>query len=46
MNEVGECPTSDDGLHCNCWYDGEECCRCGAPAMTDEEKREQGMEID
>lgn len=24
-----ECPRSDDRQHCNCWYDGKPCCRCG-----------------
>ena len=24
-----ECPKSDDKQHCNCWYDGKPCCRCG-----------------
>jgi hypothetical protein len=36
------CPHGED--HCNCWQDGAACCACGAAAMTDEEKREQGME--
>lgn len=22
----------DDGLHCECWHDGDACCRCKAPA--------------
>ena len=30
-----ECEPSDDGLHCNCWYDGEACCRCHAPALPE-----------
>lgn len=25
------CPESDDGQHCNHWYDGESCCYCGDP---------------
>lgn len=29
--------------HCDHWYDGDECCRCGAPEMTEEQMREQGM---
>lgn len=33
------------GQHCDCWYDGKPCCRCNAPAMSDDEKREQGMEV-
>ena len=24
-----ECPKSDDKQHCNHWYDGKQCCRCG-----------------
>ena len=42
------CPegTSDDAFHCVHWYDGDACCACGAPPMTDEQKREQGMLID
>jgi hypothetical protein len=30
--------------HCRCWDDGEGCCRCKAPPMTEEQKREQGMD--
>ena len=26
------CPKREDGAHCNCWYDAEACCSCGAPA--------------
>ncbi len=33
-----------DHSHCQCWWDGDGCCRCKAPAMTEEQKREQGME--
>ena len=39
------CPTREDKMHCDHWYDGDKCCSCGAPAMTDEEKRAQGMEV-
>jgi len=28
------CPKREDKRHCNCWYDGEACCACGAPATT------------
>ncbi len=28
-----ECAKSTDKQHCECWYDGKPCCRCGA-AMT------------
>lgn len=24
-----KCPKSDDRQHCDCWYDGKPCCRCG-----------------
>lgn len=27
------CPRRDDGVHCECWYEGEACCSCGAAAM-------------
>jgi len=37
-------PSEDGKWHCRCWYDGDGCCRCKAPAMTEEQKREQGME--
>ena len=23
------CPEREDGIHCNCWYDGQPCCSCG-----------------
>lgn len=42
-DEETPCPSSDDAMHCRHWYDGEACCRCGAPAMSEEQKREQGM---
>lgn len=29
------CPRRSDGVHCDCWYDGEPCCSCGAPADDD-----------
>lgn len=39
--QTRECPGTpitpgipDDGLHCEDWYDGERCCRCGAPALA------------
>ncbi len=37
------CPPSDDEIHCRCWWNGDGCCICDAPPMTDEEKKEQGM---
>lgn len=44
------CPGASYGvhgekIHCRCWYDGDRCCRCGAAAMTDEEKQDQGMDV-
>lgn len=33
----------DDFIHCGCWWDGDPCCACNAPAMTDEQKIAQGM---
>jgi hypothetical protein len=30
------CPKRDDGQHCDCWYDGLECCSCGDPAELPE----------
>lgn len=43
--ECEMCPkgTEDDPAHCVHWYDGDECCRCNAPAMTEEQKQAQGM---
>lgn len=39
-----DCPAvGSGGQHCNCWYDGDGCCRCGAPPMTEDEQRAQGM---
>lgn len=31
--------------HCRHWYDGEACCACGDPPMTDEAKAAQGMPV-
>lgn len=39
----GFCSAREDGAHCEHWWDGEECHSCGAPAMTYEQKLEQGM---
>jgi hypothetical protein len=41
--EETPCEKSPDGIHCEHWYDGEACHYCGAPEMTDEQKRAQGM---
>ena len=27
------CPSAWDGNHCDCWWEGESCCRCGAAAL-------------
>jgi hypothetical protein len=43
MAEETPCPVSLDKIHCQHWYDGEICHFCGAPAMTEAEKRDQGM---
>lgn len=43
MTEETKCPLGPDGLHCTCWYDGDECCYCEDGAMTDEQKEDQGM---
>ena len=32
------CPKRDDKIHCTCWYDGEPCCACGAPGLSEREK--------
>lgn len=46
VDDHGEyCPKRKDGTHCRCWWEGEVCCGCKAPAMADEQKRAQGMEI-
>lgn len=48
---VGDSLHADDNkeparnMHCACWYDGDGCCRCKAPAMTDEQREAQGMEL-
>ena len=31
------CPKRDDKIHCPCWYDGEACCDCGAPGLSERE---------
>lgn len=30
------CPKREDGRHCDCWYDGQACCACGAAAESQE----------
>ena len=39
------CAKRDDYMHCDHWFDGEACCACGTPAMTDEQKREQAEHV-
>jgi hypothetical protein len=41
---VGHKSDPAPNMHCTCWYDGDGCCRCNDPAMTEEQKRAQGME--
>ena len=43
-HEAQSCPARKDGTHDYAWWDGDPCGSCGAPAMTDEEKRSQGMD--
>lgn len=33
--EETPCPESLDGQHCNCWYDGDECCYCDDAKMDE-----------
>ena len=39
------CPLHKDEQHCNCWYDGGECCACGDPAMANAEILAQGGDL-
>lgn len=42
----GFCPNTRDtevGGHCAHWWDGDACCWCANPAMTDAERAAQGM---
>jgi hypothetical protein len=32
--EETPCPRRQDQQHCNCWYDGEGCCACGAGSLN------------
>lgn len=41
--EETSCPKAEDSQHCVHWYDGDSCCRCSDPGMTNDEKRKQGM---
>jgi len=43
-DEDGYCEKHEEGTHCECWWDGEACCACGAPGMTEDERRAQGMD--
>lgn len=31
------CINADDDMHCECWYDGGKCCRCGGGIPCDDE---------
>ena len=42
MSEETECPSREDDLHCNCWYDGDKCCACGASEKSDEDRERDG----
>jgi len=37
--DEGACGAREDGIHCDCWWDGAACCDCGAMGMTDENDR-------
>jgi len=37
------CYKRTDQTHCRCWWDGDACCACGAPAMSEDQKMTQGM---
>lgn len=40
-NDLGPetlCSKSEDNIHCNCWYDGQECHACGDPAVLGDQK--------
>jgi hypothetical protein len=39
----GYCIKRDDETHCLHWWEGEKCCNCDAPGMSEEEKEKQGM---
>ena len=34
------CPNREDGIHCNCWYDGGRCCACGDDTKETDEHKE------
>lgn len=29
------------GVHCECWYDGDRCCNCGDPAVREVRDEEE-----
>lgn len=39
----GTCSARPENIHCDCWWDGDACCACGDPPMTEDEMRVQGM---
>ncbi len=38
------CTKREDKIHCECWWDGDKCCACGAPEMSHAKKIEYEME--
>ena len=38
-------PQDDSKTHCMNWWDGDECHWCGKEGLTDDDKRELGMEV-
>lgn len=44
VDDTGYCSKRADGIHCTCWWDGDACCACNAPGMTNEERIRDGME--
>lgn len=44
LSANGHCSKRDDLRHCPHWWDGEPCCDCGARAMPEQERADQGME--
>ena len=41
--QESECLKREDKIHCEHWYDGEECCDCKMPAMPIECQSYFGM---
>jgi len=32
--DEGHCEARNDETHCQCWWDGDECCNCGHPIVV------------